>query len=111
MFRTFEYAECAAHVVRSDLISAGFVANKVRVILFLKTKRKWLGVIIVQNSTNMKSKVPIKYVSSSFDHILKSKSIQVNIDKSSACRILIIASSKTSLQNIAIDVFNFGSTY
>ena len=48
---------------------------------------------------------------SSFGHILKNKFIQVNIDNSSACWILTVDSTKTSLQNIAIDVFNLCSAY
>ena len=48
---------------------------------------------------------------SSFGHILKNQSIQLNIDNSSACQILTVGISKTSLQNIVIDVLNFCSAY
>ena len=50
-------------------------------------------------------------MSSSFRHILKKQSIQVKIDINSACRILRVGSFKTSLQNIAIDVFNSCSAH
>ena len=52
-----------------------------------------------------------KVQNSTFGHILKKQSIQVNIDNSSACRVLTVGCSKTSLQNNAIDVFNFCSAY
>ena len=41
--------------------------------------------------------------------MLRNQSVQVNIDNSSACRILSVGSAKPYLQNIAIDVFNFCS--
>ena len=47
----------------------------------------------------------------SFGQILKNQSIQVNIDISSACRILTVGNSKRFLKNIAIDVFNFCWAY
>ena len=49
----------------------------------------------------------IKYVLVSFGEMSQNQSVQVNIDNSSACRILSAGSAKPYLQNIAIDVFNF----
>ena len=53
----------------------------------------------------------VKYALSSFGHILKNQSIQVNINISSACWTLAVGNSKKFLQNIAINVFNFCSAY
>ena len=64
-----------------------------------------------QTSLTYRKLLAVKYVLSSFGHILKNQFIHVNIDNSSACRILLVGSSKTSLQNIVIDMFNFCSTY
>lgn len=60
-----------------------------------------------QTSYTYRELLAVKYVLSSFGRILKNQSIQVNTDNSSACRISTVGSSKTSLQNIVIDVFNF----
>ena len=43
--------------------------------------------------------------------MLRNQSIQVNIDNSSACRILSVGRAKPYLQNIDIDVFNFFSKF
>ena len=43
--------------------------------------------------------------------MLRSQSVQVNIDNSSACKILSICSAKPHLQNIAIDIFTFSSKF
>ena len=51
----------------------------------------------------------VKYVLDSFREMSQNQSAQVNIDNSSACRILSAGSAKPYLQNIAIDVFNFCS--
>ena len=47
-----------------------------------------------------------KVQNSTFGHILKKQSIQVNIDNSIACRVLTGACSKTFLQNNTIDLIN-----
>ena len=43
--------------------------------------------------------------------MLQNQSIQVNIDNSSACKILSVDSAKPYLQNIAIDDFSFCSKF
>ena len=43
--------------------------------------------------------------------MLRNQSVQVNIDNSSACRILFAGSAKPYLQNIAIDDFSFCSKF
>ena len=43
--------------------------------------------------------------------MLRNQSVQVNIDNSSACRILSVGSARPYLQNIAIDVFSFCSKF
>ena len=45
-FCNFELTKSAAHLVRSGLISAGFVMNEDKSDFILKTKEKQLGVII-----------------------------------------------------------------
>ena len=55
--------------------------------------------------------IAVKYVLDSFGEMLRNQSVQVNIDNSSACRILSVGSTKSHLQNIAIDVFNFCSKF
>ena len=62
-----------------------------------------------QTSSTYKELRAVKYDLSSFNHIFKNQSIQVNIDNSSACQILTVVSSKKSIQNIAIDGFKFDS--
>ena len=47
----------------------------------------------------------VKYVHTSFGELVKNQSVQVNVDNSSACRILSVGSSKPHLQRVAIDVF------
>ena len=43
--------------------------------------------------------------------MLRKQSVQVNIDNSSACRILPAGRAKPYLRDIAIDVFNFCSKF
>ena len=60
-----------------------------------------------ETSSTVRELLAVKHVLTSFGYILKNQSVQVNIDNSSACRILSIGSSKPHLQNLAIDVLNF----
>ena len=64
-----------------------------------------------QISSTHRELVAVKYVLDSFWEILRNQSVQVNIDNSSACRILSAGSAKLHLQDIAIDVFNFCSKF
>ena len=60
-----------------------------------------------QISLTHRELLAIKYVLDSFGEMLRNQSFQVNIDNSSACRILSAGSAEPYLQNIAIDVFHF----
>ena len=62
-----------------------------------------------QTSSTHRELLAVKYVLDSFGEMLRNQSVQVNIDNSSACRILSVGSTKPYLQNIAIDVLNFCS--
>ena len=64
-----------------------------------------------QTSSTHRELLAVKYVLDSFGEMLRNQSIQVNIDNSSACRILSVGSAKPYLRNIAIDVFNFYSRF
>ena len=64
-----------------------------------------------QISSTHRELVAVKYVLDSFWEMWRNESVQVNIDNSSACRILSAGSAKLYLQDIAIDVFNFCSKF
>ena len=64
-----------------------------------------------QTSSTHGELLAVKYVLDSFGGMLRNQSVQVNIDNSSACRILSVGSAKPYLQNIAIDVFSFCSKF
>ena len=65
-----------------------------------------------QTSSTHRELLAVKYVLDSFGETLRNQSVQVNIDNSSACRILSVGSARPYLQNIAIDVFiNFCSKF
>ena len=60
-----------------------------------------------QASSTHRELLVVKYLLDSSGEMLQNQSVQVNIDNSSACRILSVGSAKLYLQNIAINVFNF----
>ena len=62
-------------------------------------------------TTTHRELLAVKYVLDSFGEMLRNQSVQVNIDNSSAFRILSVGSTKPYLQNIAIDVFSFCSKF
>ena len=64
-----------------------------------------------QTSSTHRELLAVKYVLDSFGEMLRNQSVQVNINNSSACRILTVGSAKPYLQNIAIDVFSFCSKF
>ena len=64
-----------------------------------------------QTSSTHRKLLAAKYVLNNFGEMLRNQSVQVNIDSSCACRILSVVSAKPYLQNIAINVFNFGSKF
>ena len=58
-----------------------------------------------QTSSTHRELLTVKYVLDKLGEMLQNQSVQVNIDNSSACRILTVGSAKPYLQIIAIDVF------
>ena len=60
-----------------------------------------------ETSSTFRELLAAKYVLTSFGDLLKNQSVQVNIDNSSACRILSVGSSKPHLQRLAMEVFKF----
>ena len=64
-----------------------------------------------QTSSTHREFIAVKYVLDSFGEMLRNQSVQVNIDNFSACRILSVGSTKSHLQNTAIDVFNSCSKF
>ena len=64
-----------------------------------------------QTSSTHRELLAVKYVLESFGEMLLNHSVQVNIDNSSACRILSAGSTNPHLQNIAIDVLTFRSKF
>ena len=64
-----------------------------------------------QTSSTHKELLSVKCVLDSFEEMLWNQSVQVNIDNSSACRILSVRNAKPYLQNLAIDVFSFCSKF
>ena len=63
-----------------------------------------------QTNSTHKELFAVKYVLDSFGEMLRNQSDHVNIDNSSAYRILSVGSAKPYLQNIA-NVFNFCSKF
>ena len=59
------------------------------------------------SSSTSRELLAIKYVLSSFGKILTGQAIQINTDSLNASRILSIGSSKTHLQEIAVDIFKY----
>lgn len=62
---------------------------------------------VIQTSSTYRELLAVKYVLKSFGDLLKNQSVQINIDNFSSSRILSVGSTKTHLQDVAIDIFMF----